>query len=547
MKRWGALKQERASWLEHWREISEYLLPRSGRFLTTDVNRGEKRHNSILDSTATRANRVLAAGLMAGMTSPARPWFRLKTPDKELNEHQPVKQWLGDVTEVMRDVFSHSNTYRALHMLYSELGAFGTAATIVLDDFENVIHHYPMTAGEFALALDHRGVPNALYREVPLTVAQMVRQFGREACSVGARNAFDNGNLDSWRTVLHVVEPREDRDLTMRDAKNMAFRSVYLELDSNEGKVLRESGFRRFRALTPRWELRPGDVYGSSPGMEALGDIKQLQHQQFRKAQAIDFQTLPPLQAPSSLVASEVNALPGGVTYHDYMGQGSGVRSLFDVRLDLSALGMDIQDVRVRIKQAFYEDLFLMLANDTRSNITAREIAERHEEKLLMLGPVLEGLHDELLGPLIEITFDALLEGGLLPEAPPELQGTDLNVQFVSMLAQAQRAVGLGSVDRLIGTVGSVAQFKPEVLDKLDGDQLVDAYADMLGVDPSIIVADDKVAIIREQRAQAQQAAAQAQAAPQLAQTAKTLSETDTQKPSMLSDAISMFSGYSGR
>lgn len=545
LRRWGALKQERSSWMGHWREISDYLLPRSGRFLRTDVNRGEKRHNSILDSTATRANRVLAAGLMAGMTSPARPWFRLQTPDKDLNERAGVKQWLAIVASQMRDVFAYSNTYRTLHMLYAELGAFGTAATFCLEDFDSVIHHYPMTIGEYALATDHRGRVDTLYREVPMTIAQMVRQFGKERCSLPVQNAFEAGRLDDWHTVLHVVEPREFYDSTKRDARNMPWRSLYLEPKGNEGRILRESGFQRFRALAPRWDLTPGNVYGASPGMEALGDVKQLQHEQFRKGQAIDFQTMPPLQAPAGLVNKGVDRLPGGVTYYD--SGPNAVRSLFETRLELGALREDIVDVRVRIKQAFYEDLFLMLANDTRSNITAREIAERHEEKLLMLGPVLEGLHDELLGPLIDIAFDALLESGVLPEPPPELEGIDLRVQFVSMLAQAQRAVGLGAVDRLVGTLGAVAQLKPTVLDKLDEDQLADVYSDMLGVDPSLIVADEKVALIREQRAEQEAALQRAAAAPQVAQTAKTLSETDPGNRNALTDAIGMFSGYTGQ
>ena len=552
LRRWGALKTERASWFTHWREINEYLIPRSGRFLGDgargDVNRGDKKHHSILDSTGTRANRVLAAGLMAGMTSPARPWFRLQTPDQKLNESSNVKQWLDDVTKLMRDVFTHSNTYRSLHMMYGELGAYGTAASFVLDDFDNVVHHYPMTIGEYALATDARGHVDSLYREVPMTVGQMVREYGKAQCSQAVQNAFDNGQFDAWRTVLHVVEPRELRDYAKRDATNMPWRSVWLEQGADDNKILRESGFRRFRALAPRWEITPGNVYGGSPGMEALGDIKQLQHEQFRKGQGIDFATLPPLQAPPGTVTSEVEMLPGGVTVSSGTGQSGGIKNLFEARLDLSALLEDIADVRVRIRQSFYEDLFLMLANDQRSGVTAREIAERHEEKLLMLGPVLEGLHDELLSPLIEITFDALLEAGALPPAPPELEGNDLNVQFVSMLAQAQRAVGLGAVDRLIGTVGAVAQLgKTEVLDKIDGDELVDTYADMLGTDPNLIVADDKVAIIREQRAKDQAAMQQAAVAPAMAQTAKTMSETDTENKNALTDAISMFSGYGGR
>jgi hypothetical protein len=202
---------------------------------------------------------------------------------------------------------------------------------------------------------------------------------------------------------------------------------------------------------------------------------------------------------------------------------------------------MDIQDVRGRIRSAFYADLFLMLANQTDTRMTATEVAERHEEKLLMLGPVLERLHNEMLDPMVEMTFDRMLAAGIVPPPPPDIQGQNLNVEFVSMLAQAQQAVGTNSVDRFVATLGSVAQLKPEVLDKLDADKWADAYSDMLGVDPELVVPSQEVARIRQARAQAQQQAQATETAPQIAQAAKNASQVDA---AGLQDVMNMFSGY---
>jgi hypothetical protein len=551
LRRHAALVNERSSWMVHWREISDYLMPRQGRFFITDRNVGKKRHNNILDNTATRSLNRLAAGLMAGMTSPARPWFRLATNDPGMNESDAVKQWLDDTAGLMREIFARSNTYRALHSLYKELGGFGTAANIMLGDFENVIHMHPLTVGEYCIGTDHRGQVDTLYRQFDMTVAQMVKDFGRDKVSPRVADAYRNGNLDHWVTVVHVIDPRADRDYTKRDAANMAWASCYFELASDdEDRLLRESGFKRFPGLAPRWDTAGGDIYGNSPGMEALGDIRQLQHQQFKKSKAIDFQADPPVVLPLAMKGFEHDLLPGGHSYVDTTSSGQGVRSAFDVPLRLDHLLADIQDVRERIRSTFYEDLFMMIANDQRSGITAREIAERHEEKLIMLGPVLERLHNEMLSPLIDSTFDFMIAGHMLPPPPKEMQGMDLNVEFVSMLAQAQRAVGIGAIDRLIGTVGSMAQFKPDVLDKLDGDQIVDKYSDMLGVDPDLIVADDKVAIIRQQRAR--QAAAQEAmaAASQASQSVAALARAGGSgagpgESGGMTDLINQFSGYS--
>lgn len=542
--RWGHLKSERATWLAHWQELSTYLLPRSGRFFVQDRNKGWRRHNSIYDNTATRALKVLGAGMMAGATSPARPWFRMMTGDPELGKYQPVRIWLEEVTRLMQMVFQKSNTYRALHTMYEELGAFGTAATILLPNYNNVIHNYSLTAGEYCVATDYQGQVCTLYREYERPVSEIVKEFGYKNCSTTIQNMYDRGSLDQWVRLIHAIEPRADRDIKKMDNKNMPWASYHFEVGGKPDQFLRESGFKRFPGLVPRWAVAGGDIYGHSPGMECLGDIKQLQHEQLRKAQGIDFQSNPPLQVPTSLKNREVDRLPGGVTYFDPASPQAGVKSLFEVNLDLQHLLMDIQDVRGRINSSFYTDMFLMLSNGADQRMTATEVAERHEEKLLMLGPVLERLHNELLTPLIETTFSQMLEAGIVPPAPQEMQGQEINVEFISMLAQAQRAVGANTVDRFVGNLGAVAQFKPEALDKFDADAWVDAYSDMLGVDPTLIVANDQVAMVRQQRAQAQQQQSQMMQAEQQAKIQKDLAAAKTSEPSALTNVIDMFSGY---
>lgn len=542
LARKGALWNERSTWIPHWREISQYQQPRAGRFIVTDRNKGDKRANNIPDNTAVFGARTLAAGLMSGMTSPARPWFKLEIQDKDLMESAAVKNWLHDTATLVRAIFASSNTYRALHGIYEELGLFGTAASIVLPDYENVLHHYPLTVGEYALGTNAKGEVDTLCREFQMTVGQMVEQFGMKNVSQTVRDLFTRGAYDSWVDVMHMVEPRRERDLSKRDGKNMRFASIYLEPGKdNSDQFLSDSGFERFPVLAPRWVVTGNDVYGTSPGMECLGDVKQLQHQQLRKGQAIDYQVNPPLQVPTRYKEAAKNRMPGGIMYVDSQGSSQAVKSAFDVQINLQHLREDIVDVRERIRSAYYADLFMMLANDTRSGITATEVAERHEEKLLMLGPVLERLHNELLSPKIDMAFNYAAKAGLLPDAPPELEGLELKVEFISVLAQAQRAVASQGVDRLLGTIGQLAALKPEILDKVDFDQVVDDYGDMYGVNPKIIVPDNKVAELRAQRQQAMQAQQTAAAAPMTVDAAKTASEIN---PQGLQDVMSSLQGY---
>lgn len=519
-QRFTALKNERSSYDSHWQTLAKNILPRSSRFMATDRNqRGGQQHNSIIDSTGTRALRTLAAGMMAGMTSPARPWFTLRTPDDDLNKSHAVKVWCQEVTDLMLRIFRKSNTYNALHSIYRELGVFGTAASFISPDFDNVIHNYTATAGEYALALDNRMMVNSIFREFEITLDQAAQW--NFTLTAEQRHKVDTAKGDEAITVLHAVEPRRNRDPGKRDAANMPFQSAYVQIGGDELTILQEGGFRTFPAMCPRWDATSNDTYGSSPGMDALGDILQLQQQQFRKSEAIDYKARPPLQAPTSLKEQDSDFLPGGISFYDAAGPGTGIRTAFDVNLDLSHMMEDIRDVRERVNSSFYADIFLMLANSTDVRMTATEVAERHEEKLLMLGPVLERLHNELLQPLIDATFARIIESGIAPPPPEELQGQDLQVEFVSMLAQAQRAISVNSVDRFVANLGSIASFKPNVLDRFDEDAWAEHYSDVLGVDASLIVSGEQAAFIRQQRAQQQQAMAATEQAATAAGAAK--------------------------
>jgi len=532
-RRWGAMERERASWIEHYRLLADYILPRRGRFMQTKANQGAQINQSIIDSTGTRAHRTLSAGLMAGLTSPARPWFRLITPDYDLNEVAPVKIWLGETERRMRQVFQSSNFYNALHTVYEELGLFGTGAMVILEDYDTVIRCETMTAGEYALAVNNRRIVDTLYRQIRMSVLQVVQTFGIENVSSTVADAYRRGAYDDWVDVMHAIEPNLDRKNGKLDNRNMPYASTYWEAFSREPdkeKFLRREGFRENALVAPRWDVVGNDVYGRSPGMDALPDVRQLQVQQKRKGQAVDKLVNPPMQASGGMRDRMVSLLPGSVTFVEDFAAGGGVKPLYEVAPDIGALREDIMATQTRVEQTFFADLFLMIATSDRREITAREIDERHEEKLLALGPVLERLQSELLGPAIDRTFAIMMRNGVLTEPPQELQGMDLQVDYISILAQAQKGVATAGLERLSAFVGNLAAVNPAVLDKLDFDQAVDEMGDMLGVPAKVVRPDDMVDAIRQERQQQEQAAQMAQMAKPVsdaATAAKTLSETE--------------------
>lgn len=535
------MEAERSSFISHWRDISDHVLPRRSRFSITDANRGEKKNQKIIDSTATLAARTLRSGMMSGITSPARPWFRLTTPDPDMAEFGPIKRWLDVCQKRMTTSYLRSNIYNILPTMYGDLGVFGTAPVYIEEDLTgNVFHAKSFPIGSYSIAKDDKGKINTFFREFRMTVAQLVETFGVVNLSTHVKNLYDQGNYQAWIDVCHIIMPNAEFNPNKPQPKFKKFLSYYYEsgtgydLRGVEDVFLRESGYDYFPILCPRWETTGEDIYGTScPGMEALGDIKQLQHGEKRIMEAIDKTIRPPLSGPSSLKNTTVSTLPGEITYVDAT-TGPGLRPVHEVNFRIQEMEMKQQQIRSRIQRAFYEDLFLMLASSDRRQITAREIDERHEEKLLALGPVLEQLNQDLLDPLTDIAFDLHVRQGLLPPPPPELQGVQLKVEYISIMAQAQKMLGVAGVERFTGFVGQLAAFDPGVLRKVKAEQIVDVYGDMLSVPPSIIRSDEEVEEIKQAEA-AQQAQQQQMAMMQQgAMIAKDLGQADMSQDSAL-------------
>ncbi|MGJ7337317.1 portal protein [Morganella morganii] len=514
-KQLSQLKAERLSFEPHWRELSDFTRPRSTRFTASEVNRGDRRNSKIIDPAAVMAARTLSSGMMSGITSPARPWFRLATPDRDLMDYGPVKLWLETVEQRMNEVFNRSNLYQSLPLMYEDLGTFATGAMAVVADTQRVIRTVPFPTGSFYIANGADLSVDTAVREFSMTVRQVITEFGMDAASDTVKSQWNSGQYGQWVNVVHAVYPNLDRQTGKLEAKHKAYKSVYYEANSTDDKLLRESGYDEFPIMAPRWEVNGEDVYGSScPGMVALGSVKALQLLQRRKAQMIDKITNPPLQAPASIKSQRISTIPGGINYLPMADVNNQIKPLFEIPANgTNGLLEDIQDTRQIIDHAYFVDLFRMMQTVNTRSMPVEAVAEMREEKLLMLGPVLQRLDSELLDKLINRTFSVMAENNLLPVPPDEMQGMQLKVEYISVMAQAQKAIGVSSIERFIGFTSGIGQFSSDALDKINVDETIDAYAASIGVPPSVVATNEQVAQIREQRAQQQAMAQQMQMA----------------------------------
>ena len=544
--RLSMLDSDRRSYWETWRQEARMFSPKRGRFFATanDSTRGRRKDQAILDNTARIARRTFASGMMAGATSPARPWFKLRFLDPASNELDGAKAWLDEVVRRMHDVLRRSNLYNCLHTLYDELGVFSTAVLLIDEDEETVVRGYVMTAGEYWLASSRRLKVDTLYRSFWWTVRQIVAEFGRDNVSGAVRAAYDTGRLDLEYEIVHAIEPNPNAaPADARIPKNSAFpwdgrlssqlpwRSVWFERGVvGEHMLLKVSGYHEFPAICPRWAITSTDTYGSDgPGETALGDSQQLQVEQRRKMEVIDKLSKPPMKGPPYLENRPASALPGGMTIVAEGMNGKFEPAFMVDPVGVNAIREDVVEVQQRIKDAWYVPLFMaMLEGDRMQPDTAREVDEKHEEKMMMLGPMLERFHEEGLDPLIKRIFNIMARMGLIPPPPEGINMATMEIEFVSILAQAQKAGDLSTIERFWQFLGQLAQLgRPDALDRGDVDGTVSAYEDRLGVPASIVVAKDVADGIRQQRAKQQQQAEQLQALNLAATAGKTASEID--------------------
>ena len=546
----------RASWEPHWMELANFVKPRRIRLFASERNRGEKRNQKIMDSTAGYCLEILRSGMHTGLTSPASPWLELSLTDTDMAAYLPVKVWLAEVTRVLLMLMQKSNLYNILPTLYGDQALFATGAMATIEDTEDAVRSYSYPIGSYAAGLDQRGKVSSFMREFTMTVRDVVKEFG---LGPGTRNIdwtnisqtvkqmWDLGKYTAAVDVTQVITPNDEFNPSRYESQYKRFASCWFETGSTEEKFLRESGYNEMPVFMPRWEATGEDTYGTeSPGMVALADIKGLQVGERRGLQALEKMLNPPLQAPTSMQRVGVSVLPGGTNYHDVHTGQEGIRSIYDVRFPIDQLEVKQQAIRQRLERNFYTNLFLMMASSQTSDITAREVAERHEEKLLALGPVVQRNDDELLTPLVFRHLAIANRRGLIPPAPAEAQGQEMTLTYISMMHQAQKLVKVSGQERFIQNIGELSQFFPEVRAKVSIFDTVDVYADMLSIEPKQLRTNEAAqAIVDEQnRAAAQQAAVDQASAG--AGAVKSLAGADMSSDNVLKRMIQGAGGVTG-
>ena len=537
-----ALEQNRSVHIHDWQKITEVIRPARGKYLEGTGNTSEisKRPTSMINSTPAVASRTLQAGMISGASSPAYEWFKFQLDDEELMKWGPARVSLELREKILGQYLARSNFYQNLQTCYGDSADFGTGAGIIDSHPTEMFSAKVFSPGEYLIDVDENGDIDTLIRKAPRTTLQIVGKWGLEKVSVRVREAYDRGNYQTPFSVIEIIEPNQDIVSGRGDWRSKPWvKFVFEESVKEEGEsyYLELGGYREWPGFNLRWDLASGNTWGWGPGLLALGDAAALQTLEFRDAQAVEKAVKPPLRAPVHLKNRPISHAPGGITYYDpYTATNAQVEPMYTIAPGiLQALESKIARAEFRINTVYYKDLFLMLATTDRREITAREVEEKHQEKLFALGPVLQRTHRDALNNAIIRCYRILDAAGRFPPAPEELRKRLLTVRYTSALAFAQRAAGASSLERFFGFTGNISAAYPGVRHKININKGVDYYADAVGVPAEIMNTDEKAEKAAADEAQAMQGPAQAAAAKDVASSAQLLSQTDTARPSALS------------
>ena len=506
LSRYERLEGQRQNWETHWQEVADYMQPRKAD-VTKKRARGDKRMEQVFDSSPIQAVELLAASLHGMLTNPSTPWFTLRFKDQDIDNEDEAKLWLEASTDAMYTAFNRSNFQQEIFELYHDLITFGTAAMFIEEDDDDIIKFSTRHIDEVYIAENDKGRIDTVFRRFHISARAAMQKFG-DATSTDIKSIFKKDPYQEVE-ILHAVYPRSDFNPKKKDKGNMPFESVYLEYkNSNELSV---GGFKEFPFVVPRYLKASNEIYGRSPAMTALPDVKMLNEMSKTTIKAAQKQVDPPLLVPDDGFLLPVRTVPGGLNFYR-----SGTRDRIEP-LNIGAnnpLGLNMEEQRRdAIRAVFYVNQLMMQQGP---QMTATEVIQRNEEKMRLLGPVLGRLQSELLKPLIDRVFNILLRNNQLPPAPEFLSGQDIEIEYVSPLAKAQKSTELQSIMRAIEILGSMANVAP-VFDYVNFDNLVKHLADIVGVPQKILKSQSQVNAERQQAQQQQQEQMQMQQVQQLA------------------------------
>mgnify|MGYP006921298285 CR=1 FL=1 len=524
------LEGDKSTYNNHCQEVARYVIPRLDEFFRTQITQGEKRTQWQYDSTAALALDRFSSIMNSVMTPRNAYWHGFMPEDDELLEDHEAMLWYEKVRNYLFKLRygGDSNFAGQMSEVYESMGAFGCGVLIVEERAGKWARYKSSHIKEHHFLENSDGIIDTNYRKYELTARQAVMKFGLEALSPTIQNAYEKEPEKKF-VFIHCVKPNSDRQYGRIDATGMAFSSYHVDVSSGE-LCAPVGGFRKFPFIPMRYITSTNEIYGRSPAMTALAEIKMLNQMRKTDIRARHIAVDPPVLAANELAARKVSLKPNAITYGgiDMAGRrmlepwmnGSNLRESID----------GIEQSRRMINDVFLVNLFQILIQTP--EMTATEVMMRAQEKSDLLSPIGGRIESEFISRLIEREVDMMANAGLFDEDGPlpmpqyvRERGGAYSIEYTSPMARLRLSGEAAGAQRTLQALVPAAQIEPTVLDVFDFDKYADIIRRAEGAPQSMIRPKEQVDAIRSARAEQQQMQAMAQSIAPVAGAVKDIAQ----------------------
>lgn len=503
IQQWDKLKADRATWEQTWQKISDYVSP-TPRDITGSSSTGGRKKAVVLDTTATDVAVQLAHALNGAFTNPASEWFRITVDDYDLSNDSEARQWLETVGTIANHYLRQSNFSEAMIEAYMDLIMYGTTGLLIEEDDEDGCYFSARNIGEFVAIENHKGRIDKVLRKANMTARQAVMRWGNKVTK-GIKKQYDT-DPHKPVNILHVIEPRDERNPEKIDKKNKPIRSLWLDMDSAE--IIEESGYDEMPFIVSRWAKNAGQVYGYSPAMGCLNAILSLNLIEKTSLEAKQLAAMPPVIIDDDSLLSQFQWKPGMPIYK--RARANAPQPL-NTNAQPGAADSAAEDRRQLIRRAFFSDV---IQSQELRYVTAEGIRQSADERERILTSTLGRLQSEKLEPLVNRVFGILARKDRFPPPPESLQGRNWRPVWTSPLARRQDERAADSIMKAGSLIGQLSQLfaaPNPLLERFDYDELSKIIANIYGVPRNIIKSDAVLKKERQQAKEAMQAQAQQQ------------------------------------
>lgn len=521
----GRMQTLRSSNFERvWTEIDERINPSAADFgsMSPNTTKGQQRTEKAFDATPGLALDRFKAAIHSLVTPRNQTWQKLKAVDEALNEDDEVTRYLEEVTTLLFRARYAANFDAEVQGCYYNSGKYGSMGMFVGERPGKSLNYRGVPMKQLYFAENEFGIVDLVHRDWFWTARQAYQKWGDKVGDVIKRAATKTP--DQEFRFLHCVKPRSDADVNRKDFRGMEFASFYISVETRT--VIEESGFRTFPYAVGRYDLLPGEVYGRSPCMTILPDVKMLNEMNRTTIQAAQLAVLPPLLASRDGILDAIKLTPAAINYGGVDDQGRQMIQTMDLGQNLS-ISLEMMDQkRSIINDALLQTLFQILVD--KPNITATEAMLRAQEKGQLIGPTGSRIETEFLTPCVTRELDILAMAGQLPEMPKKLAdaGGLYAIEFDSPLSRAREAEGGVGILRTFEQLGPVAQVAGAgVFKRFNMDKISKELARLNGMPAKVLYTDDEMEEIDQAQAQKAQLDQLLAAAPVAASAAKDMAQ----------------------